>query len=405
MKAGLPYLILAVRVAIAWWFLFIAVTAIFSGGAAFVGGLILFPPLALAIGTLAAWVQHRALSAPRLVPTATSPLALGQRQLINVALPADQAMRVVESAVASSYGALEQRVTENTITANVLERGVRATGFATLRSDELVIQAVQHDATKCTLQIACEPRHVWLYALFWVDAGRCARQVETVRLAILTRVQRQSDNAEAVLRQRSLKTRLAEVELLLLHAQIEPHFLFNTLAHIRASVGATPDVAQAMLDALTVFMRANSQTSTKATISLASELKRTESYIEIMQLRLSGRLTYSIDCDNALRDEKVPNACALIFVENAVKHGIERIEMPGLISVKCQRIDDNLVIEVSNDGPGLTSEAQTHDGGLSNLRERLRLSYGANARMNIEEREGGGVRAMLCIPMQASPSP
>ena len=405
MKAGLPYLILAVRVAIAWWFLFIAVTAIFSGGAAFVGGLILFPPLALAIGTLAAWVQHRALSAPRLVPTATSPLALGQRQLINVALPADQAMRVVESAVASSYGALEQRVTENTITANVLERGVRATGFATLRSDELVIQAVQHDATKCTLQIACEPRHVWLYALFWVDAGRCARQVETVRLAILTRVQRQSDNAEAVLRQRSLKTRLAEVELLLLHAQIEPHFLFNTLAHIRASVGATPDVAQAMLDALPVFMRANSQTSTKATISLASELKRTESYIEIMQLRLSGRLTYSIDCDNALRDEKVPNACALIFVENAVKHGIERIEMPGLISVKCQRIDDNLVIEVSNDGPGLTSEAQTHDGGLSNLRERLRLSYGANARMNIEEREGGGVRAMLCIPMQASPSP
>lgn len=405
MKAGLPYLILAVRVAIAWWFLFIAVTAIFSGGAAFVGGLILFPPLALAIGTLAAWVQHRALSAPRLVPTATSPLALGQRQLINVALPADQAMRVVESAVASSYGALEQRVTENTITANVLERGVRATGFATLRSDELMIQAVQHDATKCTLQIACEPRHVWLYALFWVDAGRCARQVETVRLAILTRVQRQSDNAEAVLRQRSLKTRLAEVELLLLHAQIEPHFLFNTLAHIRASVGATPDVAQAMLDALTVFMRANSQTSTEATISLASELKRTESYIEIMQLRLSGRLTYSIDCDNALRDEKVPNACALIFVENAVKHGIERIEMPGLISVKCQRIDDNLVIEVSNDGPGLTSEAQTHDGGLSNLRERLRLSYGANARMNIEEREGGGVRAMLCIPMQASPSP
>ena len=405
MKAGLPYLILAVRVAIAWWFLFIAVTAIFSGGAAFVGGLILFPPLALAIGTLAAWVQHRALSAPRLVPTAISPLALGQRQLINVALPADQAMRVVESAVASSYGALEQRVTENTITANVLERGVRATGFATLRSDELMIQAVQHDATKCTLQIACEPRHVWLYALFWVDAGRCARQVETVRLAILTRVQRQSDNAEAVLRQRSLKTRLAEVELLLLHAQIEPHFLFNTLAHIRASVGATPDVAQAMLDALTVFMRANSQTSTKATISLASELKRTESYIEIMQLRLSGRLTYSIDCDNALRDEKVPNACALIFVENAVKHGIERIQMPGLISVKCQRIDDNLVIEVSNDGPGLTSEAQTHDGGLSNLRERLRLSYGANARMNIEEREGGGVRAMLCIPMQASPSP
>lgn len=405
MKAGLPYLILAVRVAIAWWFLFIAVTAIFSGGAAFVGGLILFPPLALVIGTLVAWVQHRALSAPRLVPTATSPLALGQRQLINVALPADQAMRVVESAVASSYGALEQRVTENTITANVLERGVRATGFATLRSDELMIQAVQHDATKCTLQIACEPRHVWLYALFWVDAGRCARQVETVRLAILTRVQRQSDNAEAVLRQRSLKTRLAEVELLLLHAQIEPHFLFNTLAHIRASVGATPDVAQAMLDALTVFMRANSQTSTEATISLASELKRTESYIEIMQLRLSGRLTYSIDCDNALRDEKVPNACALIFVENAVKHGIERIEMPGLISVKCQRIDDNLVIEVSNDGPGLTSEAQTHDGGLSNLRERLRLSYGANARMNIEEREGGGVRAMLCIPMQASPSP
>ena len=339
MKASLPYVILAVRVAIAWWVLCIVVTAIFSGGAAFVGGLILFPPIALAIGAVAAWLQHRALV---LVPTATSPLTLGQRQLINVALPLDQAMRVAESATASVYGALEQRTTENTITANVIERGVKATGLATLRGDELVIQAMQHDATKCTLQIACEPRHVWFYALFWVDAGRCARQVETVRVAILTRVQRQSDNVDAVLRQRSLKSRLAEVELLLLRAQIEPHFLFNTLAHIRASVGTTPEVAQAMLDALIVFMRANSQTSTEATISLANELKRTESYIEIMQLRLSGRLTYSIDCDDALLNgqvpnAQVPNACVLILVENAVKHGIERIETSGLISVKCQR--------------------------------------------------------------------
>jgi anti-sigma regulatory factor (Ser/Thr protein kinase) len=402
MKASLPYVMLAVRVAIAWWVLCIVITAIFSGGAAFVGGLILFPPLALAIGAVAAWLQHRALA---LLPTATSPLTLGQRQLINIALPLDQAMRVAESAVASSYGALEQRITENTITANVIERGVKATGLATLRGDELVIVAMQHDATKCTLQLSCEPRHVWFYALFWVDAGRCARQVETVRVAILSRVQQQSDNADAVLRQRSLKSRLAEVELLLLRAQIEPHFLFNTLAHIRASVGTTPEVAQAMLDALIVFMRANSQTSTEATITLASELKRTESYIEIMQLRLSGRLTSSIDCDDALRDVQVPNACVLILVENAVKHGIERIETPGLISVKCQRKDDNLVIEVSNDGPGLTSNAQSHDGGLSNLRERLHLSYGANARMNIEEREEGGVRATLRIPMQETPSP
>lgn len=401
MKAGLPYVILAVRVAIAWWVLCIAVTAIFSGGAAFVVGLILFPPIALAIGALAAWVQHRALT---LLPTATSPLTLGQRQLINIALPLDQAMRVAESAVVSTYGALEQRVTENTIIANVIERGVKATGLATLRGDELVIKATQYGATKCTLQLSCEPRHVWFYALFWVDAGRCARQVETVRLAILSRVQRQGDNADAVLRQRSLKSRLAEVELLLLRAQIEPHFLFNTLAHIRASVGTTPEVAQAMLDALIVFMRANSQTSTKATITLASELKRTESYIEIMQLRLSGRLTYSIDCDDALRDEQVPNACVLILVENAVKHGIERLEIPGLISVKCQRKDDNLVIEVSNDGPGLTPNAQSHDGGLSNLRERLHLSYGANARMNIEERQEGDVRATLRIAMQATPS-
>jgi two-component sensor histidine kinase len=401
MKAKLSYLVLAVRVAIAWWVLFIAITAIFSGSAAFVGGLILFPPIALTIGFLAAWLQHRALV---LVATATSPLTLGQRQLINIALPLDQAMRVAESAVASAYGTLEQRVTEYSITANVIERGVKASGFASLRSDELTIQAVRHDAIKCTLQIACEPRHVWLYALFWVDAGRCARQVETVRLAILTRVQQQSDNAEAVSRQRSLKTRLAEVELLLLRAQIEPHFLFNTLAHIRASVGAAPEVAQAMLDALIVFMRANSQTSTEATISLANELKRTESYIEIMQLRLSGRLTYSIDCDEALLNEKVPNACVLILVENAVKHGIERIEATGLISVSCKRLDNNLVIDVGNDGPGLTSNAQTHDGGLSNLRARLHLSYGGDARMNIEEREGGGVRATLSIPIQALPS-
>lgn len=395
MKIYFSYLILVLRVAIVWWVVLVVATAIFSGVAAFMGGLMLFPWVALIIGGIAAWQQHRAMASGSYD---RSPLISGQRQTISLALPTAQALRIAESAIDSVFGNVEKRVTENAIAAHVIESGVKTTGMAALRSDQIIITAADDGSQRSTLQIVCEPKHAWLYALFWVEAGRSTRQVEALNKAILLRVCAQSDAVASLNRQHSLQFRLAEAELLLLRAQVEPHFLYNTLAHIRASITASPQVAQAMLDALIAFMRANSQTTSSAQISLADELQRTENYLKIMQIRLGERLCFSIECDSSILALEVPNACVLMLVENAVKHGIERSDTNGMISIKCRHAADTLNIEVNNDGPGLATMPQSGEGGLSNLRERLQLIYGADAKMTIEGGEEGGVCASLRMP-------
>lgn len=395
MNTGLSYLTLALRVALAWWVLLVVLTAVVSGPFAMLGALLLFPPLAMAVGCLAAWSQYRAQTS---MSSDTSPLAVGQSQSISLALPTIQAMKIARSAVEAVFGQVDQRVTENSITARVIEIGLKPTGLAALRSDQMRIVVGENGSGRSTLQIVCEPSHAWLYGLFWVEAGRSARQVDALRKSILARVRAQSEVADSLVRQNALQFRLAQAELLLLRAQIEPHFLFNTLAHIRASVEANPQAAQAMLDALIGFLRANSQATSSASTSLAAELQRVDSYLKIMQIRLGERLRYSIGCDPSLLPLQVPTACVLIFAENAVKHGIERTDVPGMISVNCQKLDDVIAIDVDNDGPGLATRQDTGAGGLTNLRERLQLTYGANAQMSIEGRDEGGVRASLRIP-------
>ena len=399
MKARLSYLILASRIAVVWWLLFILIAAIFSGSVAFLGALLFFPPIALIIGCLATWLQYRSqLSMPDGAARTNSALSFSQRQSISLALPTTQAMRIAKSALESVFGQVEQRVTENTITAHVIENGVKTTGFAALRSDQLAITAADDGNNRSTLQIVCEPVHAWLYGLFWVEAGRCARQVDALQLVILARVRAQNDIADSRDRQSTLQSRLAEAELLLLRAQVEPHFLFNTLAHLRASIASSPHIALEMLDALIIFLRANSRTASSANTSLADELQRTESYLKIIQIRLGARLRYVIECAPSLLTRQVPNACVLILVENAVKHGIERSDTSGMISVNCKDYEGMLVIDVVNDGPGLASSQKSCEGGLNNLRERLQLTYGIDAKMTIEERDESGVRASLRIP-------
>ncbi len=395
MKTGLSYLTLALRVALAWWVLLVVLTAVVSGPIAMLGALLLFPPLALATGCLAAWSQYRAL-AP--VSAGTNPLAFGQRQSISLALPTIQAMKIARSAIEAAFGQVDQRVTEDSITVRVVESGTKPTGLAALSSDQMTLVVAEDGGGRSTLQIACEPTHVWLYGLFWVEAGRCARQVDALRKSILARVRAQNEVADSLVRQNALQSRLAQAELLLLRAQIEPHFLFNTLAHIRASAGANPLEAQAMLDALIEFLRANSQTASNANITLGDELQRVDCYLKIMQIRLGERLRYSVDCDPSLLPLQVPTACVLILAENAVKHGIERSDVPGMISVNCRALDDVLAIDVDNDGPGLVTRPDSGAGGLSNLRDRLHLTYGDGAQMSIEGRDEGGVCASLRIP-------
>lgn len=188
-------------------------------------------------------------------------------------------------------------------------------------------------------------------------------------------------------------------ELALLQAQIEPHFLFNTLAHVLSTVEREPPVAKAMLEHLTRYLRATLRRSRESEHRLAEELELTEALLAIAAMRLGPRLRYRIAVDPALREVLLPPMLLQPLVENAIRHGIEPAVDGGEIRVDGKQLGEELILRVTDDGRGLTGD--TPEGvGLSNVRERLASLYGDKGRLSLFSNSPRGVIAELCLPAQ-----
>jgi len=189
--------------------------------------------------------------------------------------------------------------------------------------------------------------------------------------------------------------RAESAKLAMLQAQVEPHMLFNTLANLRALIGADPDRAIVMLDQLDGFLRTTLQGSRSPTNSLGNEFVGLEHYLSIMQIRLGDRLTYTLDLPAALAQLQVPSLLLQPVVENAVRHGIEPKVGGGQITVRARLEKQMLTMEVTDTGVGLNppgSRATSRQGGgfgLQSLRERLPDIGGKSAVQVISPAPGG----------------
>lgn len=208
---------------------------------------------------------------------------------------------------------------------------------------------------------------------------------------------------EAELAAARLAGQQSALRLSLLQAQIAPHFLFNTLASIRALLRRDADRAEATLDALVDHLRAcMPRLDADGQVSLSTlgrELETCRSYLELMRLRLGGRLTYRIDDPGALAGLPMLPMLLLTLVENAIKHGIEPLPGPGEIHLGVVREGQRLRLSVEDNGAGL-QPGLGKGVGLANLRAQLAERYGPSAQLSLSARSGGGVRAELCIPVQ-----
>lgn len=195
---------------------------------------------------------------------------------------------------------------------------------------------------------------------------------------------------------------LAEARLRTLQAQIEPHFLYNTLANVVSLIGSEPDRARHMLERLIDFLRASLAASRAGPATLGAELDLAASYLDLLAVRMGARLRWRVEAGEDCRALPVAPMLLQPLVENAVMHGVEPKVDGGEITVRALRDGDMLRVEVSDNGMGLGATAARPGGGvgLSNLRERLRSLHGSRAQLQLLENEAAGVTSRLLLPLE-----
>jgi hypothetical protein len=203
-----------------------------------------------------------------------------------------------------------------------------------------------------------------------------------------------------------VERQVAEARLRLLQAQIEPHFLFNTLANLHALIAADPRRAQAMLDHLNGYLRAALAAARKERNSLGDEFALLRAYIEILAIRMDRRLRYRLELPEALAAIELPPMLLQPLVENAIKHGLEPKIEGGEVTVSASAANGSLRLRVTDDGLGLGGAATAGTGaGIVQLRERLAAVYGPAAALEIAANPAGGVTAALSLPVALPASP
>lgn len=210
--------------------------------------------------------------------------------------------------------------------------------------------------------------------------------------------------------------------LQLLNAQIEPHFLYNTLATLGALIppaegGSGAGMAARLLDALVRYLRASSRNMARPLVPLRDELESVRGYLDVMDLRMGGRLTVRYEVPDEAADLMLPPAALQGLVENAIKHGLEPSLRGGTILVSARQGPAGWELRVEDTGVGLADRAvmgasteplqaraargagdASTGTGLANLAERLRLALGSQATLGLEARAGGGAIATIRLP-------
>jgi LytS/YehU family sensor histidine kinase len=194
-----------------------------------------------------------------------------------------------------------------------------------------------------------------------------------------------------------LEKNVLEAQLALMQAQVEPHFLFNTLANVQHLVETDPPEASRVLDSLIRYLRAAMPRMRESATNLGREIDMARAFLEINRVRMGSRLDFSIDVPETLKQRSFPPMMLITLVENAVKHGVDPCCECGSITIRATEDGGRLRVSVEDTGEGIKPK-KGGGVGLANIRERLKALYGTSARLVVEERAPHGVRASIEVP-------
>jgi len=197
------------------------------------------------------------------------------------------------------------------------------------------------------------------------------------------------------------EARLSQAQVELLRAQLQPHFLFNTLNAVSELVHEDPEKADRMIGLLSDFLRATLDAGHHQQVPLDEEIALADRYLAIQRIRFGDRLRVETAIDRACGAALVPYLCLQPLVENAVRHGLGRRASGGTVRISAVADDARVAIRVEDDGVGMPSAA-TDGIGLANTRARLSSLYGRAATFSIGPRPGGGTVATIAVPLTAA---
>lgn len=422
------------RLCVAWFALLLAVTLVYS--AAFNGkspGWIVFLWLVCMV-----FVTGSAISQVRRVRLTTGKvdadsLANRQRRVIEMPLGPAQAFRMLDATIRELPRVEEVETAQDSLQVRakvrrIDTRGKRASFLTGLLSwlgtprNQIFATLTPHGSTG-TVNLVCEPEsRAWL-DWFTADGATNLENAEAITRAISRRIGEVRRGEEASTLETATEKELAVAKLRLLHAQVEPHFLYNTLGSAKYLVRSDPVRAEAIIDNLILYLRHSLPSVEDALSTLGAEVERARAYLDIMRIRMGDRLAISIHVPEPLLATPFPTMMLQTLVENAIKHGLEPKPGGGMIWVLAVDKGDHVSVTVADDGIGLASLASGADTtpstagqpgrpagdvggvGLRNVHERLRLAYGKAASLDLAANFPAGAAATITLPKRREGGP
>ena len=253
-----------------------------------------------------------------------------------------------------------------------------------------------------SLILICGPEGGALVDWFKLDHGTNWENAEAITRAITRRIAERRRGEEAVVHATATDKELAEARLSMLHAQVEPHFLYNTLASAQVLTRSDPNRADQMLGHLISYLRNSLPRDSAEMSTLGEELDRTRAYLEIMKIRMGERLQLQIQVPEALKGVPMPPMMLQTLVENAIKHGLEPVPGGGTVWVIARETEGKVAVTVADDGRGFSDEGGGTGIGLRNVRERLKLAFHDAAGFTIVGNFPKGVAATITVPREAA---
>jgi len=364
--------------------------------------------VATAVFVIAGAVSH--LRRVRLITGRIDAGTLGnrQRRQIEIPLEAGEAFDLLDAAIRelprteeieSARDSLQVRAKVKRPALYGQWKFLRLPFFGNIRNQILATVTPIDGAGSVTL--ICEPESGAWSDWFRVDDATNLENAEAITRAISRRVSELRRRERSAVEQTSTEKELAVAKLNLLNAQVEPHFLYNTLASAQYLTRSEPARADEMLGYLIQYLRHSLPRAEQTLSTLGEELERARSYLQILKIRMGTRLELKLDVPESLLPTPLPPMMLQTLVENAIKHGLEPKPGGGTVWINARRDGDLAVITVADDGNGFSTVGGGTGIGLKNLRERLRLVYDGHAALAVVANMPAGVAATISVPTDA----